>query len=218
MTAPEADRVPITAWDHNRWYHRLLLGQVPAGAERVLDVGCGAGTLACALAARVRHVDAVDRSPVMVARARERVPANVRVHLADALTVELPGGAYDAVLSSAVLHHLPLPEALRRMAHWLRPGGVLAAVALPRRDLPRELPVELAAAAASSGLGLAFAALRPLTGTPLFAPEPTHGEMPLADPVLTVRRVRAATGAVLPGARVRRLLLWRYLLTWRRPG
>ena len=39
MTAPEADRVPITDWDHNRWYHRLLLGQVPAGAQRVLDVG-----------------------------------------------------------------------------------------------------------------------------------------------------------------------------------
>ena len=124
MTAPEADRVPITAWDHNRWYHRLLLGQVPAGAERVLDVGCGAGTLARSLAARVRHVDAVDRSPVMVARARERVPANVRVHLADALTVELPDGAYDAVLSSAVLHHLRLDEALPRMASWLRPGGV----------------------------------------------------------------------------------------------
>ena len=218
MTAPEADRVLLTDWDHNRWYHRLLLEQVPAGAERVLDVGCGAGTLACSLAARVRHVDAVDRSPVMVARARGRVPGNVRVGLADALTVDLPDRAYDAVLSSSVLHHLPLPEALRRMARWLRPGGVLAAVALPRSDLPRELPVELAAAAAHCGLGLAFAALRPLTGTPLFAPEATHDEMPVAEPVLTVRRVRMEAGAVLPGARVRRLVLWRYLLTWRRPG
>jgi ubiquinone/menaquinone biosynthesis C-methylase UbiE len=36
----------LTDWDHNAWYHRLLLRQVPARAERVLDVGCGAGTLA----------------------------------------------------------------------------------------------------------------------------------------------------------------------------
>ena len=127
--------------------------------------------------------------------------------------------AYDEGATVGTL--LAVRFALAAALFWaivLATGAVREARALPRRDLPRELPVELAAAAASAGLGLAFAALRPLTGTPLFAPEPTHGAMPLADPVLTVRRVRAATGAVLPGARVRRLLLWRYLLTWRRPG
>src|SRR5688572_17070004 len=113
----------LTDWDHNRWYHRLLLAQIPAGAQRVLDVGCGAGTLACKLAARVPNVDAVDRSAAMVAEARKRAPANVTVHLADVLQVDLPQGAYDAVLSSAVLHHLPLADALPRMAGWLRSGG-----------------------------------------------------------------------------------------------
>jgi SAM-dependent methyltransferase len=152
----------------------------------------------------------------MIAAARVAAP-RATLHLADVMSVDLPVGAYDAVLSSAVLHHLPLPQALPRMASWLKPGGVLAAIAVPRIDLPRELPVELAAAATHHGLGLAFAGLRPLTGARLFRHEPTHAEMPVADGALTTREVRAQVVGVLPGASVRRLLLWRYLLTWRKP-
>jgi SAM-dependent methyltransferase len=210
--------VRITDWDHNAWYHRLLLRNVPADAQRVLDVGCGAATLAHRLAAVVPQVDAVDRSPAMVAEARRSAPVNLTVHHADALTVDLPAGSYDAVVSSSVLHHLPPAEALARMAGWLRPGGILAAVALPRIDVPRDLPVEVAASVTHHGLGLAFAALRPLTGRPIFRHEPTHDAMPVADPPLTTREVRTAAEAVLPGVQVRRLLLWRYLLTWRKPG
>ena len=91
-------------------------------------------------------------------------------------------------------------------------------MALPRVDLPRELPVEVAGTIAHHGLGLAFAALRPLTGAALFRHEPSHDVMPIADPDLTTRQVRTTARDLLPGARVRRLVLWRYLLTWRKPG
>ncbi|SET41648.1 class I SAM-dependent methyltransferase [Geodermatophilus poikilotrophus] len=207
-----------TDWDHNAWYHRLLLAQVPRDATRVLDVGCGAGALARRLASRAGSVDAVDRSPAMIAAAGEAAPPNVVLRRADLRTVDLPAGQYDAVVSSAVLHHLPLSDVLPRMARWVRPGGVLAAVALPRVDLPRELGVELAAAAAHSTLGVALAALRPPTGAELFRPEATHAAMPVAEPDRTVREVCAEAGRLLPGAHVRRLLFWRYLLVWRRPA
>jgi|ERR1022692_1800999 2-polyprenyl-3-methyl-5-hydroxy-6-metoxy-1,4-benzoquinol methylase len=67
---------------------------------------------------------------------------------------------YDAVVSVTALHHLPLGDALRRLSAALRPGGVLAAIALPQPDLPRELPVELLAAAGHRALGATFIALR----------------------------------------------------------
>jgi trans-aconitate methyltransferase len=204
-------------WDHNRRYHRLLLAQVPPDAARVLEVGCGAGTLARRLAARACSVDAVDCSPAMIAAAAEAAPPNLTLHLADLRTADLPDGYYDAVVSSAVLHHLPPSEVLPRMARWARPGDALAAVALPRVDLPRELGVELAAAVAHHSLGVAFAALRPLTGANLFRPEATHDTMPVSEPELTVREIRAEAARLLPGALVRRLLFWRYVLVWRRP-
>jgi trans-aconitate methyltransferase len=111
-------RMALTDWDHNARYHRLLLAQVPADAQWVLDLGCGAGALARDLACRVAHVEGVDRSPAMIAAARLAAP-RATLHLADVMSVDLPEGAYDAVLSSAVLHHLPLPQALSRMASWL---------------------------------------------------------------------------------------------------
>jgi SAM-dependent methyltransferase len=207
-----------TNWDHNAWYHRLLLRQIPAGARRVLDVGCGAGALARELARRVEQVDALDRDPAMVALARTGAPANLTVLHGDALAVDLPAGGYDAVLSLSALHHLPLQPALDRMAGWLGPGGALGAIAPPRIDLPAEIPVELAAVTGHRVLGTAFAAGRALTGRSLYARQAGHAAMPVRDPALTTRQVRAAAAEVLPGVRVRRLVLWRYLLTWTKPA
>ncbi|MFQ6326722.1 class I SAM-dependent methyltransferase [Nocardia sp. CWNU-33] len=207
------------AWDHNAYYHRALLRHLPTPCADVLDVGCGAGAFATALAARVHHVDALDRSLEMIAAAERTVPDNVTCVRADFLRDDIvPEGRYDAVFSVAALHHMPLAEALPRMAAALRPGGVLAAIALPRTDLPRELPIELAAFAAQRVFAAVFATARATSGGDWYAREPTHGEMPVVlDPSLTTREVRDEATAVLPGADVRRLLFWRYILVWRKP-
>jgi SAM-dependent methyltransferase len=96
------------AWDHNSYYHERLLRALPARCGRVLDVGCGAGGFAARLADRADRVDALDRSPVMIAEARRIVPANVTCLLGDAATADLPGRAYDAVTSISALHHMDL--------------------------------------------------------------------------------------------------------------
>jgi SAM-dependent methyltransferase len=205
------------SWDHNAWYHRSLLARLPAGCGAVLDVGCGRGGLAARLARRCREVDALDHDPAMAAAARAAGPAGVRVLEDDVLTVDLPAGRYDAVVSVSALHHLPLEPALERVAGWLRPGGVLVAVALPRPDLPRELPVEALAVVLQRVVGLALAAVRLLPGRRDLLRKPAGG-MPVRDAELTVREVRGRAAAVLPGVRVRRLVFWRYLLVWRKPA
>lgn len=205
----------MLAWDHNAYYHRALLRRVPPGASRVLEAGCGRGQLAARLAARVDHVVALDRDAEMVAAARAVVPANVTCVYADVMQHPVEPAGYDAVVSLSVLHHLDLQPALSRLAGALRPGGVLAVVALPRVDLPRDLPVEVAATAWHHLLGAAFAAVDHPLRTAM-----TRGEasaVPMRDPELTTAQVGEQARAVLPGVGVRRLLLWRYLLTWRRP-
>jgi SAM-dependent methyltransferase len=204
-------------WDHNAYYQRPLLNRIPRRCGRVLDVGCGAGGFATRLAEGAEHVDAVDKSAAMIEAARRCTPANVTCIHADVLKLPLPAEHYDAIVSITALHHLPLGDALRHLAPALRPGGVIAAVVLPRPDLPREIPTEMVAAAANRVFGAVFAALR-TTGGGWYRLEPTHEAMPkVVDPPLTTRQARHVAAATLPGARVRRLLFWRYLVLWRRP-
>jgi SAM-dependent methyltransferase len=208
----------VLDWDHNAFYHRRLLRQLPRRSRRVLDVGCGAGAFAAELAQRSERVDALDRSAEMIEEAKRRTPGNVNCVLADVLADPLPGQDYDAIFSVTALHHMPLPDALPVLADALRPGGVLAAIALPRRDLARELPVELVAAAAHRLLGAMFLTKRLLGGANAFAKDAAHTAMPVViDPVLTTREVAHQAAAVLPGVRVRRLIFWRYLLLWQKP-
>ncbi len=207
------------AWDHNAYYQRTVLRHLPRRCGRVLEVGCGAGAFAARLAGCADHVDAIDKSAAMIEAARRRAAANVTCTLADVMETPLPAAHYDAIVSITALHHLRLADALRQLAPALRPGGVLAAVVLPRVDLPREAPTEIVAAAANRVLGVAFAALRAAGRGDWYGPDPANDAMPkVFDPPLTTRRAAEIAAATLPGARVRRLLFWRYLLLWRRPG
>jgi SAM-dependent methyltransferase len=209
--------VSLLAWDHNAYYDRLLLRQLPQPCKRVLDVGCGAGAFAAQLAEHVDQVDAIDRSPAMIEAAKQRTPDNVTCVLADVMQQPLPVEHYDAIVSNTALHHLPLDDALRHLAPAVRPGGVLAAVVLPRCDLRHEVPVELLAAIGHRALGATFTLLRAAGRGSWYQMEPTYDAMPkVLEPPLTTRQARQHAKATLPGARVRRLVFWRYLLLWRR--
>lgn len=41
---------------------------------------------------------------------------------------------------------------------------------------------------------------------------------PMRDPAESLREIRDAAGRILPGARLRRRLMWRYTLVWQAPG
>ncbi|PZF79490.1 class I SAM-dependent methyltransferase [Jiangella anatolica] len=197
-------------WNANIHYDARLAGHVPPEAGRVLDVGCGDGFLAARLAraadAPSRHVVALDVDAPVLARASERFPdAAVEWCHGDVLTHPFEPASFDAVVSNATLHHLPdTAAALRRLGSLVRPGGVLAIVGFTRferRDLHW-------AAAAFVSLGVANRVRRKWEHTaPLHWPPP-----------LTYRELSASVRPTLPGARLSRLLMGRYLLVWQAPG
>ncbi|MEJ7786770.1 MAG: class I SAM-dependent methyltransferase [Solirubrobacteraceae bacterium] len=107
-----------------------LLGVAFADGDRVVEIGCGAGRITRAIAARAQAVVAVDVSAEMLARARELNPdiANVEWLLGDGTSLRgVEGGSADVVFSHVVFQHLPDPALtlgyVREMGRVLRQGG-----------------------------------------------------------------------------------------------
>jgi SAM-dependent methyltransferase len=96
---------------------------------RVLDLGCGAGAPTGARLATRFDVLGVDVSHVQLERARREIPGATFVQ-ADIAELELPDASLDAVVALYSITHVPRelhPEVFRRIARWLRPGGLLVA-------------------------------------------------------------------------------------------
>lgn len=109
----------------------LDIAGVVAG-ERVLDVGCGTGTLALAAKRRVGSggsVLGVDASAEMIARAAtksERSALPVTFEVATAQSLPFADATFDVVLCTLALHHLPEDArgaALAEMRRVLKPTG-----------------------------------------------------------------------------------------------
>jgi SAM-dependent methyltransferase len=118
-----------------RWSRRLAPTFLDfaglATGERVLDVGCGTGSLTFELARRAKltAVEAIDFEEEFVEAARERNP-DQRIHFQKADACHLPFANYefDRVLSLLVLHFVSDPKrAIGEMKRVLRPGGVASA-------------------------------------------------------------------------------------------
>ncbi|MGH3155080.1 MAG: class I SAM-dependent methyltransferase [Streptosporangiaceae bacterium] len=134
--------------DATAWVHALA-ADLPA--RRVLDLGCGTGTAALALAARFPDADvtAVDQSAQLLAHLRAKADGlglDGRLHTVEA---DLDGpwpavGPVDVAWTSMALHHLADPgRALAEIFARIRPGGLLAVAELtaPLRFLPDDVGV-----------------------------------------------------------------------------
>lgn len=129
MAAPMQDSARAARADAYENPRPELQRHVPAGARRVLDLGCASGAFGAALRARGAYVVGVESDPEYAARARERLDEVVE---ADLETLDpAPLGRFDAVVAGDVLEHLTDPwGVLRRFATLVEPGGTVV-VSLP---------------------------------------------------------------------------------------
>jgi ubiquinone/menaquinone biosynthesis C-methylase UbiE len=104
-----------------------------APGQRLLDVGCGPGTITADLAELVApgRVVGLDREEAPLAAARAEAAArglgNAAYAVGDVYALDLPDHSFDVVHAHQVLQHLTDPvAALREMARVTRPGGTIA--------------------------------------------------------------------------------------------
>jgi SAM-dependent methyltransferase len=124
---------------------RQLASHLPGGAPlRVLDLGCGQGTQAIALARRGHSVTGIDASDEMLGEARrateaepDAVRARLRLESGDVLRLDAEHRrAYDVVCCHGVAMYLP---ALRELSDALvsaaRPGGLISLLTRNRASI-----------------------------------------------------------------------------------
>jgi ubiquinone/menaquinone biosynthesis C-methylase UbiE len=199
------------AWNHNNHYHGFLLRHAPRRCANALEIGCGRGAFARLLAQRSDHVVGIDLSPEMLRIAREQSSGyhNIEYVQADVMTLDLLPNHFDCIASIATLHHLSLDAVLPRLKAALKPGGVLLVLDLFQSEGFGDLLQNIAAIP----LHVIMKAIRGGHGASVEAQAAwdAHGSH---DVYLTMDEVRRACAHLLPGAEVRRHLLWRYSIVW----
>jgi 2-polyprenyl-3-methyl-5-hydroxy-6-metoxy-1,4-benzoquinol methylase len=125
-------------------------------------------------------------------------------------TKELPGGPYDVITCVAVLHHLPFREAMEGFRERLAPGGTLVVVGCARDQGRLDHLVGTASAVANVVMALVKNRGRKVA-------RPASMSAPVQEASMSFVRIAGEAKALLPGARVRRGLFWRYTLVWRKP-
>ncbi|MEU4477897.1 methyltransferase domain-containing protein [Micromonospora sp. NPDC023966] len=125
-----------------RHLQRLVNFARPDPEDVCLDVACGTGLVARALAIRTRHVTALDATPEMLATGKAAADAegvsNVVFQRGDAARLPFLDGSFSLVISRFSLHHVAEPEQVAaEMVRVCRAGGrVVVADMVSRPELP----------------------------------------------------------------------------------
>ena len=142
-----------------------VLGFLPEGTRRLLDVACGTGIVTRRLAAADGlSVTGVDLTPAMARRAAARLPGSVL--LADARRLPFRDGAFDAVSSVWLLHLAATPGDVRTLvgecARVLKRGRYMAIIVSDFRDKSKYIMFHADLARALEAYGMEMRGLKVL--------------------------------------------------------
>lgn len=138
--------------DTKKAWKELLDQWLPKPTAKVVDLGCGTGSISVLLARAGHTVVGVDYSPKMIDLARakaEQSGSSIQLEVMDAAHPTLPSGTFDYVICRHILWTLPEPEkVLQRWAELLKPTGEMFLIegfwmtggGLKAKDVVRMLP------------------------------------------------------------------------------
>lgn len=105
-------------------YSDYLLGHIPEGVRRILDVGCGAGGVASELIARGYDVEGVSPSPLLSEAAQKQAGSDFKIHQGRFEDIQFDReDKFDLVMFSESFQYITLNRAFDEARRHLNPGG-----------------------------------------------------------------------------------------------
>jgi 2-polyprenyl-3-methyl-5-hydroxy-6-metoxy-1,4-benzoquinol methylase len=199
-------------WNHNNYYHSFLLKQLPKQCKTILDIGCGTGEFSRQLAKYADQVVAIDLSPKMIEVAKQRSTqyTNIDFQVTDILQWNFPVEKFEAIVSIATVHHLPLKNLLPNLKAALKPGGKLIILDLLEPENMQDIFSDIVAIPLNRLLQIVRN--RHIKTSPeAIAAMKEHLR---TDKYLTLSQARQIYTNFLGKVQVKKHLFWRYSVVW----
>lgn len=198
-------------WNHNNHYYNFLLRKIGKRYGRSLEIGCGSGEFCKLLALRSNQVIGVDLSSRMIEKAKKNTSiSNISFINRDITECNFEKGSFDCIVSIATMHHLPYKTILENAKEWLKIGGIILILDLYKSDTPVDYLYSLIASPLS--ILMRLIKNKRIKQTPEEAKY--WREHSKHDKFMTIKEIKSIAEEVLPGAKVKRHLFWRYSLVW----
>ncbi len=202
-------------WTHNSFFYKLLSRHVPEHCGDILEIGCGTGDFTRMIALKSEHVLAIDLSPEMIRVAENNLNAsgNIEYCVRNIIDYDWPDNHFDCIVSIATLHHLPLGFMLEKMACAVKPGGRILILDMLRAEGIMDYLLGALSFPLSRLLML-------IKKGRLREPEnirrawEEHGKDEIYSLMSELIRL---CDEYIPGAKIKRHLLWRYSVIWIKP-
>ncbi len=138
---PENEKKILNSFETPDWYLKGYAANIrvraetvqtflgDSGCDRVLDIGCGDGSLSLPLVGRARHITFLDRSAAMLDRVKSRLPSPTTATFgfvqSDFLEAKFAQAEFDLVLGVGVLAYVKdVNEFMAKVRYCLKPGGL----------------------------------------------------------------------------------------------
>ncbi len=192
-----------TPWNHNFAYNGWI-SKVIGNRNRILDVGCGDGTLAQFLRTPDNHILGIDPSPSSIQKAKAHNEyQNVDFIQKSFEDFNVENTKFDAIIFVASIHHMGMKEAIDKAKSYLEKNGVLIVVGLAKPANFLDWIIEVLRVIPS---GIVSAVKNNTTSEEL--------NIDVSYDIPQMTEVRKICAKLLFGHKLRYGLHYRYLLTW----
>ncbi len=130
-------------WNHNYAYNGWI-SKIVGKRNKILDIGCGNGTLSMLLRTPENHILGIDPSYSSIQKAnKQNIYDNVKFVQTTFEDFDANGDTFDAIVFVASIHHMNMLNAIEKAKKLLEPNGVLIIVGLAKPSSFTDWVVEL---------------------------------------------------------------------------